>query len=199
MTTCRSIASSTASWRRPATATRQRHRRLDLPGPQGRVFQGAVQARHRRHGARQQSRFRQQPVLHHVRRGLLPQRPVHRGGRSGRAAWTWSTSSNAASRRPIPTASSRCRWRPTRHKARWHSVSPRTRERSGASCRFDAHRPVRLCLPEDRIALRPVSPRDAARLLVVRPARRPSSRTASCATCRACCGQAMRWSSTIPK
>ena len=43
-------------------------------------------------------------------------------------------------------------------------------------------------LPPDRIALRPASPRDAARLLVVRPgAVRGIARTASCATCRTCC------------
>ena len=45
-------------------------------------------------------------------------------------------------------------------------------------------------LPADRIALRPAAPRDAARLLVVRPVRRPSSRTAACAICRSCCAPA---------
>ena len=38
------------------------------------------QARHRRHGPHQQPQFRQQPVLHHVRRRLVPQRQVHGGG-----------------------------------------------------------------------------------------------------------------------
>ena len=40
-------------------------------------------------------------------------------------------------------------------------------------------------LPEDRIALHPASPRDAARLLVVRPGDAAWT-TASCATCRSC-------------
>ena len=44
-------------------------------------------------------------------------------------------------------------------------------------------------LPEDRIALRPASPRDAARLLVVRPGERPELEDRTCATCRDCCGQ----------
>ena len=52
-------------------------------------------------------------------------------------------------------------------------------------------------LPEERIALRPETPRDAARLLVVKPGRRLP--TASSATCRTCSGRAMRWCSTIPR
>ena len=53
-------------------------------------------------------------------------------------------------------------------------------------------------LPEDRIALRPAEPRDAARLLVV-AARQAASRTASSATCRTCCSPATCWSSTTPR
>ena len=47
-------------------------------------------------------------------------------------------------------------------------------------------------LPSDRIALRPASPRDAARLLVVRPGHSADWKTASCATCRICCAPATR-------
>ncbi len=47
----------------------QRHRRLEISEPEAGVLQGAVQARHRRHGpARRQRRQRQFAVLHHVRR-----------------------------------------------------------------------------------------------------------------------------------
>ena len=39
-------------------------------------------------------------------------------------------------------------------------------------------------LPEERIALRPASPRDAARLLVVRPGRGlPTTPSATCPAC----------------
>ena len=58
--------------------------------------------------------------------------------------------------------------------------------------------------PTTAIALQPAAPRDAARLLVVRPRppllargeRRLRSKTASSATCRTCSVPAMRWSST---
>ena len=65
-TTCRSIASSQASWRRPAMASA-------ATAPVGRSIRtcrrssrSSVQARHRRHGARQRSELGEQPVLHHV-------------------------------------------------------------------------------------------------------------------------------------
>ena len=38
----------------------------------------------------------------------------------------------------------------------------------------DAHRPFDFDLPAERIALRPIVPRDAARLLVVRPGGAPA-------------------------
>ena len=54
-------------------------------------------------------------------------------------------------------------------------------------------------LPADRIALRPASPRDAARLLVVQPGRRRSWKTGTSAICRTCCGRAIAWWSTTAK
>ena len=44
-------------------------------------------------------------------------------------------------------------------------------------------------LPAERIALRPVHPRDAARLLVVRPGEAPEWQDRACATCRTCCAR----------
>ena len=52
-------------------------------------------------------------------------------------------------------------------------------------------------LPEERIALRPAVPRDAARLLVV-DAKTNGSKTAPSATCPICCGRETRLSSTTP-
>ena len=57
-------------------------------------------------------------------------------------------------------------------------------------------------LPADRIALRPASPRDAARLLVVRPGRQRAGACedpARCAICPTCCGRATRWWSTTAR
>jgi hypothetical protein len=51
------------------------------PNLAGRIHQYAVQARHRRHGARRRSEFGEFAVLHHVRRRLVPERQVHRGRR----------------------------------------------------------------------------------------------------------------------
>jgi len=48
-------------------------------------------------------------------------------------------------------------------------------------------------LPADRIALRPAVPRDAARLLVVKPGAPPEWTIAASATCRACCARATAW------
>ena len=53
-------------------------------------------------------------------------------------------------------------------------------------------------LPETSIALRPAEPRDAARMLVVRPRGR-LSRIGASATCRTCCGRATCWCSTTPR
>ena len=53
-------------------------------------------------------------------------------------------------------------------------------------------------LPADRIALRPASPRDAARLLVVRPGG-TSWKTAKSPICRTCCGRAIAWWSTTAR
>ena len=50
-------------------------------------------------------------------------------------------------------------------------------------------------LPADRIAQHPVRPRDAARLLVVRP---EPSRIAASAICPSCCDRAICWYSTTP-
>jgi hypothetical protein len=52
MTASSSIASSTASWRRPAIR-RHRPRRLIQARPSGRVLEHALRARHARHGAHQ--------------------------------------------------------------------------------------------------------------------------------------------------
>ena len=54
-------------------------------------------------------------------------------------------------------------------------------------------------LPAERIALRPVAPRDAARLLVVRPGGRTNVRTATSPICRTCCARATRWWSTTAR
>ena len=76
---------------------RHRHRRLRQEA-QGRIHQGEACARHRLDGARGESGFRRQPVLHLLRRRALAQRPVHRVGRGDRRAWRTSTRSSAASR-----------------------------------------------------------------------------------------------------
>ena len=47
-------------------AERQRHRRFEISEPEGRVHADAVQARHRRHGARRRPELRQLAVLHHA-------------------------------------------------------------------------------------------------------------------------------------
>ena len=54
-------------------------------------------------------------------------------------------------------------------------------------------------LPPERIALRPVSPRDAARLLVVRPDRQPEWDDRGLRDLPDLLGRATRWWSTTPK
>src|SRR5262249_20378726 len=61
---------------------RRRHRRLEISQSAGRILQCAVQARHRRDGARKRSEFGEFAILHHVRRRRLPQRQVYGGGGS---------------------------------------------------------------------------------------------------------------------
>ena len=54
-------------------------------------------------------------------------------------------------------------------------------------------------LPPERIALRPVAPRDAARLLVVRPGRTPELEDQRARPAGSARSPAMRWSSTTPR
>jgi len=78
-----------------------------------------------------------------------------------------------------PTRSSPRRWRLTQPDWRAHEL-------------FDFD------LPPERIALRPASPRDAARLLVVDPGRDRNAEITSSENFLICCVPAMRWWSMTP-
>ena len=54
-------------------------------------------------------------------------------------------------------------------------------------------------LPPDSIALRPASPRDAARLLVVQPGRRAATTARVSDLPRLAASRATSWSSTTPR
>ena len=82
-TTCRSTASSRASWRRPATASARRHRRLEASQPAGGILQRAVQARHRRHGAPATLDSANTQFFIMFTRRPPPERQVHRCRRGG--------------------------------------------------------------------------------------------------------------------
>ena len=82
--------------RRPAG---HRHGRLGGQGAGG-VFQAALRARHRRHGALARSQQRRLAVLHLLRARAVPQRPVHRVGPSRVQAWSSWTRSRKATTPP---------------------------------------------------------------------------------------------------
>src|SRR3954453_8831830 len=94
-------------------------------------------------------------------------------------AWRTSTRSSAASRCAIPTRSSRRPWRPTPRTSLDKRILCRPRPVEGRRryarlWRHHGDEAMRtdlfdFDLPAERIALRPAVPRDAARLLVVRP------------------------------
>ena len=95
----------------------------DLGDIRGGVLRlGEVRARHLRHGALAKPAQRQQPVLHHVRAGVAPERPVYDLGPGGRRHGRSSTRSSAAA-----VAAAPCR---TRTRSR-NSASRRTTRRSG--------------------------------------------------------------------
>ena len=95
----RSIASSPASWRRPATRPAPARADSDLPNVPAEFNKHPFQARHRRHGAVERPEFRQFPVLHHVRRRRASSTASTRPSARSSRAWTSSTRS-----RPEPEA-----------------------------------------------------------------------------------------------
>ena len=134
--------------------------------------------------ARAQSpEFRRQPVLHRLRRRELPRQQIYGVG-------------------PRDRRHGECRQDQARRAAgeAGQDADGAGRRRRGARRAspvrvdaFDYH------LPEELIALRPASPRDAARLLVVDPGATPPLPIARCSTFRACFSRAMRSSSTTPR
>ena len=191
-----------------------RHRRLGQEA-EGRVQQGAACARHRVDGARAQPQFRRQPVLHLLRRRALPRRPVHRLGQRHRRHGERRQDQARRAGERTPTRSSRRRWgrdrltgilrqrggreaaMRSRRAARtpWFRVpaSRQSPDRAAFAGECPSAESMRtdlfdFDLPADRIALRPAQPRDAARLLVVRPGEAPRARTtAASPICRSCC------------
>ncbi len=111
------------------------------------------------------SQFRRQPVLHLLRRRDLPRQPVHRlgqcGGGHGERRQDQARRAGARSRQD----------RQGDHGGRRQEVASTINARLacvdvGEAMRTDL---FDFDLPAERIALRPAVPRDAARLLVVRP------------------------------
>ena len=138
-----------------------------------------------------------------LRRRDLPRPAIHGLGQGDRRAWRMSTRSSAASRCAIPTRSSRRRSRRMRKlliaSPEGEGRPPqavglgvhRLANSACRSCRRCAPAIDRPCrgryriamrtslfdfdLPPERIALRPASPRDSARLMVVRPGEMPET------------------------